>query len=119
MLVGTVGILGLNMPVILAAFADHEFGTGVGGYSLFNSLTAIGALTGAILSARRTDVLRLRTLVSTLSGLGVILALASIAPTDLAVRRHADRQRAAHPALPDRSELAGPDPLGLRRYVAA
>ena len=60
MLVGTIGVLGLNMPVILAAFADHEFGTGVGGYSLFNSLTAIGALTGAILSARRTEVLRLR-----------------------------------------------------------
>ena len=39
MLVGTIGVLGLNMPVILAAFADHEFGTGVGGYSLFNSLT--------------------------------------------------------------------------------
>ena len=80
-LVGTMGVLGLNMPVILAAFADHEFGTGVGGYSLFNSLTAIGALTGAILSARRTDVLRLRALVSTLIGLGVILVLASIAPT--------------------------------------
>ena len=80
-LVGTIGVLGLNMPVILAAFADHEFGTGVGGYSLFNSLTAIGALTGAILSARRTDVLRLRMLVSTLSGLGVIVALAAISPT--------------------------------------
>ena len=81
MLVGTIGVLGLNMPVILAAFAEHEFGTGVGGYSLFNSLTAIGALTGAILSARRTEVLRLRMLVSVLSGLGVILILASVAPT--------------------------------------
>ena len=52
-LVATIGVLGLNMPVILAAFADDEFSTGVGGYSLFNSLTAVGALTGAILSARR------------------------------------------------------------------
>ena len=80
-LVGTMGVLGLNMPVILAAFANTEFGTGVGGYSLFNSLTAVGALTGAILSARRTEVLRLRMLVSTLTGLGVVLALAAIAPT--------------------------------------
>lgn len=80
-LVATMGILGLNMPVILAAFANTEFATGVGGYSMFNSLTAIGALTGALLSARRTDVLRLRMLVSTLTALGVILALASIAPT--------------------------------------
>lgn len=80
-LVATMGVLGLNMPVILAAFASTEFATGVGGYSLFNSLTAVGALTGAILSARRTEVLRLRMLVSTLSALGVILGLASIAPT--------------------------------------
>ncbi|MDN5803851.1 MAG: MFS transporter [Microlunatus sp.] len=80
-LVATVGIFGLNMPVILAAFADHEFGTGVAGYSVFNSLTAVGALAGAILSARRTDTLRLRTLVSILTGLGVVLALVSIAPT--------------------------------------
>lgn len=80
-LVGTIGVLGLNMPVILAAFADHEFGAGVGGYSLFNSLTAIGALTGAVLSARRTDVLRLRTLVSILTALGLVLVLASVAPS--------------------------------------
>lgn len=80
-LVGTMGVLGLNMPVILAAFANTEFATGVAGYSMFNSLTAIGALTGAILSARRTETLRLRALVSTLSGLGVILALAAVAPT--------------------------------------
>jgi MFS family permease len=80
-LVGTMGVLGLNMPVILAAFANTEFSTGVGGYSVFNSLTAVGALTGAILSARRTETLRLRLLVSTLVGLGVVLALAAIAPT--------------------------------------
>ena len=34
-LVAVMGILGLNMPVILAAFANSEFATGVGGYSLF------------------------------------------------------------------------------------
>ena len=43
-LVATMGILGLNMPVILAAFANSEFANGVGGYSLFSSLTAVGAL---------------------------------------------------------------------------
>ena len=36
----------------MAAFADHVFTAGVGGYSLYNSLAAVGALTGAILSAR-------------------------------------------------------------------
>ena len=42
MLAATIGLFGLNMPVILAAFADHVFTAGVGGYSLFSSLTAAG-----------------------------------------------------------------------------
>lgn len=80
-LVATIGLFGLNMPVILAAFADHEFGTGVSGYSLFNSLTAIGALVGALISARRRGPVRLRVLVSLLTLLGVTVALAAIAPS--------------------------------------
>ena len=79
-LVATMGVLGLNMPVILAAFAKSEFSMGVGGYSLFNSLTAVGALSGALLSARRSAAVRLRTLVGLLSGFGVVLAVASRAP---------------------------------------
>jgi MFS family permease len=79
-LVATMGILGLNMPVILAAFASSEFATGVGGYSLFNSLTAVGAFSGAMLSARRVGAVRLRTLVGLLAGFGAALALASRAP---------------------------------------
>ncbi len=80
-LVATIGLFGLNMPVILAAFADHEFGTGVSGYSLFNSLTAIGALAGALISARRRGQVRLRVLVSLLTLLGITVAIASIAPS--------------------------------------
>jgi MFS family permease len=66
--------------VILAAFADQEFRSGVGGYSMFNSLTAIGALMGAMLSARRTETLRLRALVTSLTLLGVAVMMASLAP---------------------------------------
>lgn len=80
-LVATMGLFGLNLPVILAAFADHVFASGVGGYSLFNSLTALGALSGAILSARRTGTLRLRVLVGILTGLGGVVMLASLAPS--------------------------------------
>ena len=80
-LAATIGLFGLNMPVILAAFADHVFTAGVGGYSLFNSLTAVGALTGAILSARRQQSPRLRVLTTTLVGLGVVLMIASLAPS--------------------------------------
>ena len=101
-LVATVGLFGLNMPVILAAFADDEFGTGIAGYSMFNSLIAVGALTGAILSARRTESCaaadagehphRFR------GHLGARLAGA----VHLAVRRGAGGRRPADPALPDR-----------------
>jgi MFS family permease len=80
-LAATIGVFGLNMPVILAAFADHVFTQGVGGYSLYNSLTAVGALTGAILSARRQSIPRLRVLTSALVALGAMLVLASQAPT--------------------------------------
>jgi len=81
LLAATIGLFGLNMPVILAAFADHVFSQGVGGYSLYNSLTAVGALTGAILSARRQHTPRLRALTTSLVVLGVMLVLASLAPT--------------------------------------
>jgi MFS family permease len=80
-LAATIGVFGLNMPVILAAFADHVFTQGVGGYSLYNSLTAVGALTGAVLSARRQSIPRLRVLTSALVALGAMLVLASQAPT--------------------------------------
>ncbi|MBA8794683.1 MFS family permease [Friedmanniella endophytica] len=81
-LVAAMALFGLNMPVILSAFADHIFQTGVGGYSIFNSMTAVGALLGALLSARRSGKLRLRALVGFLAGLGAMLAVASLAPTD-------------------------------------
>ncbi len=80
-LVAALGLLGLNMPVILTAFADQVFHTGVGGYSLFNSLSAAGALAGALISARRRDKLRLRFLAGCLGVLASLFVLASTAPT--------------------------------------
>ncbi len=79
-LVATIGVFGLNMPVILAAFADLEFKTGVGGYSTFNSLSAVGALLGALISARRKEKLRLRQLVTFLTALGIVVMIGSLAP---------------------------------------
>ena len=73
---------GLNMPVILAAFAEHEFSTGV---------TRLQPVQLAHRDRRpdRSDPVgppdrgaaALRMLVSVLSGLGVILILAAFAPT--------------------------------------
>lgn len=51
-----------NMPVILAAYADAVFDLGAAGYGIFNSLVAIGALAGAIVSTLRRTI-RLRTVV--------------------------------------------------------
>ena len=80
-LAATIGLFGLNMPVILAAFADDVFTAGVGGYSLYNSLTAVGALSGAIMSARRRSSPRLRVLTMTLVSMGVMVMIASQAPS--------------------------------------
>jgi Transmembrane secretion effector len=79
-LVGSVGVLGLNLPVILTAFADHVFDTGVGGYSLYNSANAAGAFLGAVLSARRSQIPRVRVLVVLLVAFGSATALNSLAP---------------------------------------
>lgn len=76
-LVAALALFGLNMPVILTAFATNVFTSGVGGYSLFNTLVAVGSLAGALLSARRTGVARLRLLVGCLAVLGICLILAS------------------------------------------
>jgi MFS family permease len=77
-LVAALALFGTNMPVLLTSFATTEFTTGVGGYSLFNTLIAVGSLAGAMLSARRTGGPRLRMLVSCMVGLGVSLALAAL-----------------------------------------
>jgi MFS family permease len=77
-LVTALALFGLNMPVLLTAFATTQFTSGVGGYSLFNTLVAVGSLSGALMSARRTGGPRLRMLVSCLVGLGITLMLASL-----------------------------------------
>ncbi|MDN5726098.1 MAG: MFS transporter [Propionibacteriales bacterium] len=80
-LAGVAGVFAMNMPVVLSAFAEKEFQLGVGGYTTFNSLNAIGALTGALLSAGGHRQLRLRNIVPLLAGLGLLQAVASHLPS--------------------------------------
>jgi len=54
-----LSVFSLNMPVILASYATDVFAVGAGGYGLFNSLVAAGALAGALASTRAASV-RLR-----------------------------------------------------------
>ncbi|WP_375342358.1 MFS transporter [Curtobacterium sp. MCBD17_008] len=75
-------VFALTMPVLLSAFASDAYGAGAGagGYGLFNSAVAVGALTGAVLSTRRA-VVRLRTIVGGVFWTGLLLVVAGSAPT--------------------------------------
>jgi MFS family permease len=78
-----LSVFALTTPVILAAYANDTFKVGAAGYGLFNTLIAAGALTGGLLSTRRTGV-RLRTVVF-MGGLwGLLQALGAIMPDEIA-----------------------------------
>ena len=61
-MVSFLSVFTLTMPVLLTAYASDVFRIGAAGYGLLNSLFAIGALSGAVLSTRRRT-LRLRTVI--------------------------------------------------------
>jgi MFS family permease len=79
-LVGFIGTFGFNFPVWLSAYADHVFRAGAGAYSLFNTLMAVGSLTGALLAARR-GVARVRLLIAAAVVFGVLEIVAAYAPS--------------------------------------
>ncbi|HEY9357751.1 MAG TPA: MFS transporter [Arthrobacter sp.] len=51
-LAGLLGAFGMNGPVVLAAFAERVWHNGVAGFGMFNTVSAVGALAGALLAAR-------------------------------------------------------------------
>ncbi|MDY0890859.1 MFS transporter [Frigoribacterium sp. CFBP9030] len=79
-LVASYAVFGLTMPVLLASFADDVYDVGAGGYGLFNSMIAVGALTGALLSTRRATI-RLRTIVLGLLATGLLQTVAGSMPS--------------------------------------
>lgn len=78
-LVAFVATFGMNMPVLLSAYSTKVFHVGAGGYGLFNSLVALGALGGALASTRRKG-LRLRSLVASAAVFGAVQAMGALAP---------------------------------------
>jgi MFS family permease len=78
-IVGVVAMFGMPMPALLAGVADSVYGTGATGYGLYNSLAAVGALTGALASARRSS-LRLRTIIFSALLYGLAMTLLGLAP---------------------------------------
>ena len=82
LMAGFIAVFAMSLPVLLAAFADHVFDVGAGGYGLLNALVALGALCGAIASTRRRQ-LRLRSVVFCAGMYGLMLCLAALAPSML------------------------------------
>ncbi|MGN6331807.1 MAG: MFS transporter [Motilibacteraceae bacterium] len=78
-LVGTLGTLGLNFPIVLTAMAAQEFHRGAGTYGLFNVVLALGSVVGALYAARRTES-SLRTIVLAAALFGVSQTAAALAP---------------------------------------
>lgn len=71
---------GLNFQMTTALMATLAFAKGPQEYGLLGSMMAIGAFTGALLTARRAAP-RLRTVVLALLGFAVTSAAAALAPT--------------------------------------
>ena len=82
LMAGFIAVFAMSLPVLLAAFADHVFDVGAGGYGLLNALVALGALSGAVASTRRRQ-LRLRSVVFCAGMYGLMLCLAALAPSML------------------------------------
>lgn len=83
-MVAFVSVFALTMPVLLASYANDVFDSGPGGYGLFNSMVAVGALSGALLSTRRSTI-RLRTVIVAGLAWGVAQAIVAFAPSELSV----------------------------------
>ncbi|HEU4667307.1 MAG TPA: MFS transporter [Arthrobacter sp.] len=80
LMAGFIAVFAMSLPVVLAAFADHVFNVGAGGYGLLNALVALGALAGAVASTRRRQ-LRLRSVVFCAGMYGAMLCLSALAPS--------------------------------------
>jgi MFS family permease len=80
LMAGFIAVFAMSLPVVLAAFADHIFHVGAGGYGVLNALVALGALCGAVASTRRRQ-LRLRSVVFCAGMYGLMLCLAALAPS--------------------------------------
>jgi len=81
-MVGAFGFFTISLPVTLAAYARDVFHSGASGLGLLNGVVALGALAGALTTARRRRQPRLRTIGVAGAALGAALLLASTAPSE-------------------------------------
>ncbi|BCW46801.1 MFS transporter [Arthrobacter sp. StoSoilB5] len=80
LLAGLLGAFGMNGPVVLAAFADRVWHSGPAGFGLFNTVSALGALAGALLATRIKRFGR-KGIVASAGLFGLTQLLAALMPT--------------------------------------
>lgn len=80
---GVISCLGMNFQLTTASMARAVFDKQAGEYGMLGSILAIGSLTGALLAARRRTQPRVRIVVISAFGFGIVSALNAIAPTYL------------------------------------
>jgi MFS family permease len=79
-LAGLLGAFGMNGPVVLAAFAERIWHNGVEGFGMFNTVSAVGALAGALLAARLRTLGR-KGIVAAAGLFGLAQLVAALMPT--------------------------------------
>ncbi len=80
LLAGLLGAFGMNGPVVLAAFADGVWHSGPAGFGLFNTVSALGALAGALVATRIKRFGR-KGIVASAGLFGLTQGLAALMPT--------------------------------------
>ncbi|MFC5748693.1 MFS transporter [Actinomadura rugatobispora] len=80
LLVGFVAMFGMNFQITIALVAREVFKTGASSFGLASSMLALGALTGALLAARRATRPRLRVLVGAAILFGALEMLTGLMP---------------------------------------
>ncbi|MCU1600433.1 MAG: major facilitator superfamily 1 [Frankiales bacterium] len=81
LLIFMVGTFGLNFQITLSLIAKETFGAGAGSFGLLTSALAVGSLIGALGTARRTGLPRIRTMLVSALAFGVLEVADGFAPS--------------------------------------
>jgi len=80
-LMGFIGTFGFNFAITNALIARGTFHRGAGSYGLLSTMQAVGALSGALLAARRKQRPHARLLVGAALAFGVLIIVSSVMPS--------------------------------------
>ena len=80
-LMGFIGTFGFNFAITNALIARGTFHRGAGSYGLLSTMQAVGALSGALLAARRKQRPHARLVVGAALAFGVLLIVSSVMPS--------------------------------------